>query len=126
MDIERVNIVFKYDMPEDSNTYLHRVARAGRFGTKGLAVSFVSSDEDASILNKVQERFDVQIRTASCQKNWTCLLTCQKTNRQNDDDDDSCQLLQTLVQETRLFVFTIYCHCSKVIRLNFIVGLNNT
>jgi len=34
MDIERVNIVFNYDMPEDSDTYLHRVARAGRFGTK--------------------------------------------------------------------------------------------
>ena len=30
MDIERVNIVFNYDMPEDSDTYLHRVARAGR------------------------------------------------------------------------------------------------
>ena len=61
MDIERVNIVFNYDMPEDSNTYLHRVARAGRFGTKGLAVTFVSSDDDAQVLNKVQERFDVQI-----------------------------------------------------------------
>ena len=31
MDIERVNIVFNYDMPEDSDTYLHRVARAGRY-----------------------------------------------------------------------------------------------
>jgi len=39
MDIERVNIVFNYDMPEDSDTYLHRVARAGRFGTKGQSVS---------------------------------------------------------------------------------------
>jgi len=27
MDIERVNIVFNYDMPEDSDTYLHRVSR---------------------------------------------------------------------------------------------------
>ena len=61
MDIERVNIVFNYDMPEDTNTYLHRVARAGRFGTKGLAITFVSSDDDAAILNKVQERFDVSI-----------------------------------------------------------------
>lgn len=34
MDIERVNIVFNYDMPDDTDTYLHRVARAGRFGTK--------------------------------------------------------------------------------------------
>ncbi|XP_071498561.1 spliceosome RNA helicase DDX39B [Diadema antillarum] len=61
MDIERVNIVFNYDMPEDSDTYLHRVARAGRFGTKGLAVTFVSDEEDAKILNDVQDRFEVNI-----------------------------------------------------------------
>jgi len=61
MDIERVNIVFNYDMPEDSDTYLHRVARAGRFGTKGLAVTFVSDETDAKVLNSVQERFEVNI-----------------------------------------------------------------
>jgi len=63
MDIERVNIVFNYDMPEsnDTDTYLHRVARAGRFGTKGLAISFVSDKEDAETLNKVQTRFEVSI-----------------------------------------------------------------
>ncbi|KXJ68797.1 hypothetical protein RP20_CCG001636 [Aedes albopictus] len=61
MDIERVNIVFNYDMPEDSDTYLHRVARAGRFGTKGLAITFVSDEADAKILNEVQDRFDVNI-----------------------------------------------------------------
>ena len=61
MDIERVNIVFNYDMPEDSDTYLHRVARAGRFGTKGLAITFVSDENDARILNQVQERFEVNI-----------------------------------------------------------------
>jgi len=61
MDIERVNIVFNYDMPEDSDTYLHRVARAGRFGTKGLAISFVADEDDAKISNQVQERFEVKI-----------------------------------------------------------------
>jgi len=61
MDIERVNIVFNYDMSENSDTYLHRVARAGRFGTKGLAISFVANEEDAGTLNSVQERFDVSI-----------------------------------------------------------------
>lgn len=61
MDIERVNIVFNYDMPEDSDTYLHRVARAGRFGTKGLAITFVSDETDAKVLNDVQDRFDVNI-----------------------------------------------------------------
>merc|ERR1712193_519135 len=61
MDIERVNIVINYDMPEDSDTYLHRVARAGRFGTKGLAITFVSDETDAKILNEVQDRFEVDI-----------------------------------------------------------------
>lgn len=61
MDIERVNIVFNYDMPENSDTYLHRVARAGRFGTKGLAITFVSDEKDAQILNQVQDRFEVNI-----------------------------------------------------------------
>ncbi|XP_015237631.1 PREDICTED: ATP-dependent RNA helicase DDX39A-like [Cyprinodon variegatus] len=61
MDIERVNIVFNYDMPEDSDTYLHRVARAGRFGTKGLAITFVSDETDAKTLNEVQDRFEVNV-----------------------------------------------------------------
>ncbi|KAI6224360.1 RNA helicase [Aphelenchoides fujianensis] len=61
IDIERVNIVINYDMPDSSDTYLHRVARAGRFGTKGLAVTFVSDEEDAKTLNGVQDRFDVTI-----------------------------------------------------------------
>lgn len=61
MDIERVNVVFNYDMPDSSDQYLHRVARAGRFGTKGLGISFVATEDDAKILNEVQERFEVNI-----------------------------------------------------------------
>lgn len=78
MDVERVNIVFNYDMPvantrpgdakelNASNSYLHRVrsnqvGRAGRFGTKGLAISFITADEDTAVLNEVQERFEIAI-----------------------------------------------------------------
>merc|ERR1712083_90512 len=61
IDIERVNIVINYDMPADSDSYLHRVGRAGRFGTKGLALTFIGDDEDADVLKKVQERFAVNI-----------------------------------------------------------------
>lgn len=46
IDIERVNIVINYDMPESSDSYLHRVGRAGRFGTKGLGITFVSNSEE--------------------------------------------------------------------------------
>ncbi|MBA0612171.1 hypothetical protein Godav_012809, partial [Gossypium davidsonii] len=62
IDIERVNIVINYDMPDSADTYLHRVGRAGRFGTKGLAITFVSSASDSDVLNQVQERFEVDIK----------------------------------------------------------------
>ena len=35
---------------------------AGRFGTKGLAISFVGTDDDEKILNDVQSRFEVDIK----------------------------------------------------------------
>jgi len=47
--------------PDSSDSYLHRVGRAGRFGTKGLAITFASSDEDAKVLEDVQSRFEVSI-----------------------------------------------------------------
>lgn len=61
IDVERVNIVINYDMPDSPDSYLHRVGRAGRFGTKGLAITFVSSVEDSEVLNSVQGRFEVNI-----------------------------------------------------------------
>jgi ATP-dependent RNA helicase UAP56/SUB2 len=62
IDIERVNIVINYDIPDSSDTYLHRVGRAGRFGTKGLAITFASSPEDEVILKEIQDRFVVKIK----------------------------------------------------------------
>jgi len=53
IDVEKINIVINFDMSSESDQYLHRVGRAGRFGTKGLAISFISSDEDNKILEEV-------------------------------------------------------------------------
>ncbi|TID30486.1 hypothetical protein CANINC_000839 [Pichia inconspicua] len=62
IDIERINLAINYDMPSEADQYLHRVGRAGRFGTKGLAISFISSEKDQEILDQIQERFDVKIQ----------------------------------------------------------------
>ncbi len=61
IDIERINLVINYDMSESADTYLHRVGRAGRYNTKGTAVTFVSSEEDKKTLDDVQKRFEVKI-----------------------------------------------------------------
>nr|POF18468.1 isoform 2 of dead-box atp-dependent rna helicase 15 [Quercus suber] len=49
-------------MPDSADTYLHRVGGAGRFGTKGLAITFVSYAFDLEVLNNVQMRFEVDIK----------------------------------------------------------------
>jgi len=61
VDFERVNVVFNYDMPENETDYLHRVGRAGRFGTKGIAISFVSTDADKEVMEKVRKQFVVKL-----------------------------------------------------------------
>ena len=61
IDIEKINIVINFDMPHESDQYLHRVGRAGRFGTKGLAISFISSQKDNDVMQAVQSRFEVKV-----------------------------------------------------------------
>jgi len=61
IDIERINLAINYDLPADADSYLHRVGRAGRFGTKGLAISFVSNDQDRDVLKAIEKRFEVAL-----------------------------------------------------------------
>lgn len=35
--------------------------RAGRFGTKGLAISFVTTDDDKEVLEKIRSKFVVKL-----------------------------------------------------------------
>jgi superfamily II DNA/RNA helicase len=62
IDIAKVNIVFNFDMPDAADSYLHRVGRAGRFGTKGLAITFVANEGEKAILDQIQERFAVHVK----------------------------------------------------------------
>lgn len=61
IDIERINLAINYDLPADADSYLHRVGRAGRFGTKGLSISFVSSEADGKVLDDIMARFEVEL-----------------------------------------------------------------
>lgn len=61
IDIERINLAINYDLPSDADSYLHRVGRAGRFGTKGLSISFVSTDQDLEVLKAIEKRFEVAL-----------------------------------------------------------------
>lgn len=62
IDFQGVNVVINYDQADEPEPYLHRVGRAGRFGTKGLAITFISSEEDKKVLEEIQDRFVVKIQ----------------------------------------------------------------
>lgn len=45
IDVDDVDIVFNYDLPQDEEYYVHRIGRTGRAGRAGLAFSFVTGKE---------------------------------------------------------------------------------
>ncbi|NEM98947.1 DEAD/DEAH box helicase [Pontibacter burrus] len=46
LDVENVEAVFNYDLPQDEEAYVHRIGRTGRAGKSGKAFSFVSGRSD--------------------------------------------------------------------------------
>ena len=45
IDVDEVEAVFNYDLPQDDEYYVHRIGRTGRAGREGRAFSFVSGKE---------------------------------------------------------------------------------
>ena len=45
LDVERISHVLNYDIPYDTEPYVHRIGRTGRAGRKGTAILFVSPRE---------------------------------------------------------------------------------
>ena len=46
IDIQKVTHIINYDMPNQKETYVHRIGRSGRVKHKGIAISFVSEYDD--------------------------------------------------------------------------------
>ncbi|CAI4727328.1 BGP_1a_G0049410.mRNA.1.CDS.1 [Saccharomyces cerevisiae] len=63
IDIPTVSMVVNYDLPTLANgqadpaTYIHRIGRTGRFGRKGVAISFVHDKNSFNILSAIQKYF---------------------------------------------------------------------
>eukprot|EP00049_Salpingoeca_infusionum_P017535 m.353333 g.353333 ORF g.353333 m.353333 type:complete len:413 (+) comp16740_c0_seq1:452-1690(+) len=51
IDVAGVNVVINFDFPGDSETYLHRVGRSGRFGHLGLAINLITSGDQEKLFS---------------------------------------------------------------------------
>lgn len=60
MDIKDVEIVFNFDVPFNSEYYIHRAGRTGRAGKSGLAINFVTP-EQKFIMTKYEKQLNISI-----------------------------------------------------------------
>ena len=61
LDIPNVSHVVNYDLPEDTETYVHRIGRTARAGKDGVAVTLVGEAELRDF-NKIQRSLPVEVR----------------------------------------------------------------
>jgi ATP-dependent RNA helicase DeaD len=45
IDVRNISHVINYDIPEDSENYVHRIGRTGRIGADGIAIAFVTPEQ---------------------------------------------------------------------------------
>ncbi|MHA1377652.1 MAG: DEAD/DEAH box helicase [Candidatus Helarchaeota archaeon] len=61
IDIDDVTCVINYDMPNEIDTYVHRIGRTGRMGKSGKAITFVDLDEHQLIF-QIEKKYNTRIK----------------------------------------------------------------
>jgi len=60
IDVQQVSLVVNYDIPTQPENYLHRIGRSGRFGRKGVSITFICRN-DEYLLQKIQKFYKTKI-----------------------------------------------------------------
>ena len=60
LDIDNVDVIINYDVPQNIDDYIHRIGRTARAGKKGFAFTLVSKDEIARF-NNIRKANNVKI-----------------------------------------------------------------
>jgi len=84
IDAENVNMVVNLDVPWDAATYLHRIGRAGRFGSLGLAITLASEGEEVGKLQNLI--YDVNVNMYYVSKD--------RLGNAWDNEDDTLKLVE--------------------------------
>lgn len=60
IDVQQVSLVINYDLPPDHANYIHRVGRSGRFGRKGVAINFLTTN-DVRAMSEIERIYDTKV-----------------------------------------------------------------
>ncbi len=106
LDVERIGLVINYDMPFDTEAYVHRIGRTGRAGRSGQAILFVSPRERSFLSNlervvgQTIEKMEIPtnelINKHRIRKIKKDLLEIASTNTTSDEEGD---MLKDVIKE---------------------------
>lgn len=92
IDVSTVSMVINYDIPmkgmgdgvHDTETYLHRIGRTGRFGRVGVSITFISDKKSYNALHAIARDLQIDLVALS-----------------PDDWDDTEEQVQRVIKSSR-------------------------
>ena len=85
VDFPAVDWVVQVDLPEDVNTYVHRVGRTARYKAKGNALIFMSKEEEGFLKKLEQKQILVKNLRSRANVQLTIQPVLEKMNAENKD-----------------------------------------
>ena len=61
IDIDNINMVINYDVPNDAEDYIHRIGRTARASSEGEAITFINEDDQFKF-SKIEELLEKEVR----------------------------------------------------------------
>ncbi|XP_060583118.1 uncharacterized protein LOC132739421 [Ruditapes philippinarum] len=61
IDVQQVSLVINYDLPFVRENYIHRIGRSGRFGRKGVAINFITFN-DERVLKDIEQFYNTEVQ----------------------------------------------------------------
>ena len=61
IDIQQISMVVNYEITPNTNTYLHRIGRSGRYGRKGWAINFVTK-QDLITVRELERVYNIDMQ----------------------------------------------------------------
>ncbi|WP_053956773.1 DEAD/DEAH box helicase [Inediibacterium massiliense] len=86
LDIEGITHVFNYDIPQDAESYIHRIGRTGRAGQAGIAITFVTpKDKEALHIIEKGIKMNLNRKKNVPKKDINHNTTRDRQNKKSDD-----------------------------------------
>jgi superfamily II DNA/RNA helicase len=61
IDVQQISLVINYELPQNHETYIHRIGRAGRFGRKGVTINILLPEE-VQTMKDIAEKFNIVLK----------------------------------------------------------------